>query len=370
MRIVRHLAVVALTLLALLAIRHNSAAQISSSIGNAGVARPQAYWPPYTRTVTITIDTGPALAPALSSYWQTSFTGFSPSYGWNHQSFTLPSDATDITATVTGGTYQIVGNTVTFTLTDPLCDFAWSYRTSQKVLRQGNQYQIDQYASTNQDRPFVYVSTVHFTLPYQHVGQIGPAPEEITNAAVHWEESVPLNAPPDSHKFSSSMWLTDLRLARPDLKIVASDVPVKPQPGAPRVRVTAAIQNGGTIATGAPAYINIYDRKTPSEQPDGPLDLAGGWCDVSLLEQPNCPAFNSSLGITNALKIIGPGQVITLAADLTLTQPGRRDLWIQVDVLGGTNGLNLESEETNNRKYVDWVDNPYVTYLPLIVKGH
>lgn len=370
MRIIRHLAVVALTLLALLAIRHNSAAQISSSqIGNAGIPRPQANWLPFTRTVTITIEAGPVLTPALSSYWQTSFTDFSSIDGWDHQSFTLPSDATEITATVTGGTYQIVGNTVTFNLTDPVCDFAWSYRTNQKVLRQGNQYQVDQYASTNQDRPFVYFSTIFFTSPYQYVSQIGPAPKAVTNSSVHWEESIPLNAPPDSHIFSSSIWLADSRLTRPDLKIIATGLTVNTHPGASQAHVTAAIQNGGTIATGAPVYINIYNRKTPSIPPAGPLDLAGGWCSFNLLERPDCPTFNSTLGITNTLKIIGPGQVINLAADLTLTKPGRWDLWIQVDIFGGPNGLNLESEEANNWKYVGRVDNPYATFLPLIVKG-
>jgi hypothetical protein len=153
------------------------------------------------------------------------------------------------------------------------------------------------------------------------------------------------------------------------LKIVTTGLTVNTHPGASQAHVTAAIQNGGAIATGAPVYINIYDRKTPSIPPAGPLDLAGGWCSLDLLEQPDCPAFNSSLGITNALKIIGPGQVINVAADLTLTQPGRRDLWIQVDVLGGTNGLNLEVEEAKNWKYVGWVDNPYAAYLPLIVKA-
>jgi hypothetical protein len=157
-------------------------------------------------------------------------------------------------------------------------------------------------------------------------------------------------------------------LARPDLKIIDKALTVKIHPGATQAHVTAKIQNGGTSATGAPAYINIYDRKTPSVPPAGPLDLAGGWCDVSLLEQPICPVFNSTLGITNVLRIIGPGQTITLAADLTLTQSGLRDVWIQVDAFGGPNGLNLEFNETNNVQYVDQVPNFHI-YLPLIVKG-
>ena len=367
MRIVRYLVVVALTLLALLAVSQIVAAQISPSpMENARVARPQADWLPFTRTVTITIAAGPVLAPALSSYWQTSISDFS-TIGRDSWVVSLPSDATDVTDTITGGTYQI-GSTINFSFTDPVADFGWAYRTNQAALRQGHQYRIDQYASINQDRPFVYSGTVFFASPYQYVGQIGPDPGAITNTSVHWEEAVPLNTDDTRHIFSSSMWLADSRLARPDLKIVTTGFTTVTHPGMTQVHVTAAIQNGGTIATGAPAYINIYDRKTPSVPPAGPLDLAGGWCDISLLEQPECPAFNSTLGITNVLRTIGPGQTITLAADLTLTQPGRRDLWIQVDAFGGPNGLNLEFNETNNGQYVGQVPNFHI-YLPLVVKG-
>ena len=381
MHIARLVVVWTFALLIFLAASHGSEAQISSAqVENAPPAAPQAGGLPFTRTVTITLETGPVpvLTPALASYWQTSITDFS-SVGWNPWVVSnLPSDATDVTATVTGGTYQIVTstNTIVFTFTDTLVDFGWAYRTSQKVLLQGNQYRIDQYASTNQaDRPFVYISTVFFTSPFQYVGQIGPDPVVLTNASVHWEKFVDLNDPPYLHRFSSSMWLADLRLDpdRPNLKIAGKSVTIDPYSSI--AHVTVQIQNNGQITTGAPVYLNLFERQPGSLGPAGPLDMAGGWCSYNLLEQPDCPTFNYTLGNTsgtaNALPPIGPLQVtpvVTVTANLTLTQPGYRDIWIQVDAFGGSNGLNRESDEGDNSARVGQVPNPYLVYLPHIVK--
>ena len=187
MRIVRHLVVVALTLLALLAVSQIVAAQIfPSPLENARVARPQAAWLPFTRTVTITIDAGPVLATALSSYWQTSISDFS-TIGRDTWLVALPSDATDVTATIAGGvTYQI-GNTIYFSFTGSVADFGWSYRTNQAALRQGNQYRIDHYASINQDRPVVSIGTVLFSSSLQYVCHIGSEPVAITNSFGQWE---------------------------------------------------------------------------------------------------------------------------------------------------------------------------------------
>ena len=87
------------------------------------------------------------------------------------------------------------------------------------------------------------------------------------------------------------------------------------------------------------------------------------------LALPDCPSFDSTVGITNVLKTIGSMQVVTLAADLTLTQPGQWDIWMQVDVFGGPDGLNYEWNGTNNWKYLGQVS-LYLTYLPLIIKAH
>ena len=367
MKFARFLFVWTFALLILLAANHRSEAQIAlSHPENAGVAGSPTDSQPFTRTVTITIEAGPVLTPALTSYWQTSIAAFSTSDGWEQLSFAIPPDATDVTATVAGGTYQISGGKIDFSFTEPVVDFDWTYRTNQRVLRQGNQYRIDQYASINYDRPFFYVGTVFFTSPYEYVGQIGPAPVS-SATSVHWQEFVPLNASDGRHVFSSSMWLVDPRLVQPDLKITGSSVTVDTRAGI--AHVTAQIQNASTITTGAPVHINLYDRQAPSLQPAGPLDMAGGWCNLDKLAQPYCPFFDSTLGITNAIAIVGPLQIITLTADLTLTQPGRRDLWIQVDAFGSSNGLNRESNESNNLAYVGQVLNPYRVYLPAVIKG-
>jgi hypothetical protein len=163
------------------------------------------------------------------------------------------------------------------------------------------------------------------------------------------------------------MWLVDPRLAQPDLKITGGSVYARP--GASQVYVTATIQNGGAITTGAPAYINIYNRRAPSSPPGDPLDLAGGWCSLDQLARPDCPSFNSTVGITNVLRVIGPGKIITLAADLTPTQSGRLDIYMQVDIFGGPEGLNAESDEANNWRNLGQVS-VYHIDLPLIVKGY
>jgi hypothetical protein len=370
MKFARVFVVWTFALLILLAANHRSEAQISPPHpeNDAGIARPQTDWLPFTRTVTITIEAGPVLTPALSSYWQTTITDFSTSDEWDQLSFAIPTDATDVTATAAGGTYQVFSDRIDFSFTAPVVNFSWNYRTNQKVLLQGNQYRLDQYASINRDRPFFYVSTAFFTSPYQYVGQIGPTPIT-TTTSVHWQEFVPLNASDGRHVFSSSMWLADKRAPdQLDLKITGSSVTAGTRAGT--AHVTAAIQNGSLITAGAPVYINLYDRQAPSLQPAGPLDMTGGWCKLDPLMQPDCPTFNSTLGITNVLSIIGPLQVITMTADLTLTQHGWRDLWIQVDAFGSPTGLNRESNETNNSEYLGQVLNSYRVYLPAVLKGH
>jgi hypothetical protein len=376
MPFVRYLIVLIPAVLALLAAGHISEAQTPASRAESqGILGPQTGGAPFTRTVTITLQTAPESAPALSSHWQISITHWSTADGWDHRFYTLPSDATDITATVSAGvsnTYAIVGNTIAFTFTAPVVDFGYAYRTSQAVLRQGNQYRIDQNVYTNrEDRPFAYIGTVVYPSPYQYVGQIGPAPV-ITTASVHWEvPSVPFNDLSGEYRFSSSMWLVDPRLLQPNLKIVDKDVTIDPQSSI--AQVTAQIQNGSSITTGAPVYINLFERQPPSQGPAGPFDMAGGWCSFNLLEQPDCPTFSYALGntfgTTNALPAIGPLQVMMVTANLTLTQPGYRDVWIQVDAFGGSDGLNRELNEADNSSYVGQVLNPYLIYLPQIVKA-
>lgn len=367
MSIARFLVVGTFVLLSLLATNLTGQAQSPSSYPDSdGPARPHIDWLPFTRTVTITIEAGPVLTPALSSTWQTAITDFSTSNDWDQVSFPLPADATAVAALVTGGTYQIFSDRIDFSFTEPVVDFSWAYRTSQRALLQGNQYQLDQYASINHDRPFFYNSTVFFTAPYQYAGQIGPTPVT-TSSTLHWQEFVPLNASDGRHVFSSVMWLVDPRLIQPDLKIVDSSVTMNTAAGT--ARVAARIQNGGTITTGAPVYLNLYNRQAPSLQPTDPLDLVDGWCALDSLSQPDCPAFNSTLGLTNVLSVIGPLQVITLTADLTITQRGWRDLWLQVDAFGSSTGLNRESNEINNLAYVGQVLYPYRVYLPLVIKN-
>jgi hypothetical protein len=155
-----------------LAVSQSGAAQISSfQTENAWAARPQADWLPFTRTVTLTIEAGPVLAPALSSHWQTSISDFS-TIGREQRLVVLPSDATDVTATITGDLPDWQYDQ--FLFTNAVADFGWAYRTNQTALRQDIN-RIDQYASINQDRLCLYRHGV-FHFAYQYVGQIGPDP--------------------------------------------------------------------------------------------------------------------------------------------------------------------------------------------------
>jgi hypothetical protein len=274
----------------------------------------------------------------------------------------LPSDATDVTATVNCGTYDIVSGTIQFTLTESLCHFGYDFRTNERVTRQGNQYSISQVAGSNAS--FLYITTIVFTAPYEFVGFIGPTPLTVTSSMLHWEQVVPENEPP-FHRFRSAIWLADDPhvITRPDLQIVTAGLELDASSIISSAHVTAVIYNSSTMDSGAPTHINLYDRLAPSTPPTGPLDLAGGWCGLDTT--PACP---STASFTNPVPIIAAGETMTLTTDYTFARCGPRDLYLQIDVFGGEAGLNLEADEANNQVPLGQIYVPCLIRTPLIRK--
>ncbi len=318
--------------------------------------------PQFTRLVTVTIEPGSPLTPALTSDWLTSILSFPVGASGYNTTIVLPSDSTGITVDVTGGTYAIVGTSVVLTLTDSICNFAWAYRTNQSVLRQGNQYRIDQSASAN--NYFLYSSTITFPALYQYVGITGTAPIAHTGNTIQWQQVVPLNANP-IHRFSASTWLVDSRVVdKPDLHFTAASFTMKPSTTISVAHVSAVVHNDSpTMDSGAPAYIQLYDRPAPSP-PTGPLDSAGGWC--SDVVSPVCPTSNT---FTNPVELIPANKTLTLTTDYTFTQHGWRYLYLQIDTFGGDFGLNIESNDANNIRSLGQVYiPPPPIYLPVVRK--
>ena len=80
------------------------------------------------------------------------------------------------------------------------------------------------------------------------------------------------------YRFNASSWLADSRLDWPDLTVTSATLTIDQALPVPAALVTVTVLNSGTLATGAPVYLNLYDRLAPAPVPTGPLDLTDGWC--------------------------------------------------------------------------------------------
>jgi hypothetical protein len=117
------------------------------------------------------------------------------------------------------------------------------------------------------------------------------------------------------------------------------------------------------MLSAAPAFLNLYVRPSPSVTPTGPLDLTNGWCSPAPLQ--TCGG-----GASNPVPEILPGQAVVFTTTVDLVTPGLHDVYVYVDALGGNQGLNMESAEDNNSRWVGsvmvWKD---FVFLPLIVRN-
>lgn len=318
--------------------------------------------PPTTfyRYVTITVDAGTEYAPSLSSYWATRIISLSVGTGGLVQLYTLPDDSTEITASVTGGTYEIAGTTITFTLNPGVGGYFWGYRTSEKVNRQGAQYRIDQVVNSN--AYYRYIGNLFYSSPLQYAGSIGGEVITSTPGVLSWNELVPLNTANGFHRFEADAWLFDSRLPQPDLTVLTASMTTDMGPGVPHIHLTATIQNNGSIESGAPTYLQAYERVSPSVPPTSPIDLDGGLCRIDII--PQCPPLGA---LPNPIPFIPSETTLTLNGIFTPVRAGLLDIYLQVDSFGGPLGLTAESDETNNQIYVGSVRLERV-YLPLVRK--
>jgi hypothetical protein len=125
--------------------------------------------------------------------------------------------------------------------------------------------------------------------------------------------------------------------------------------------VTTVVKNSGITVTGAPVYINLYDRVGSSGVPTSPADLKGAWCTA--VPFTACPAH-----ALNPLPNLDPGEVVTFTSGFTLSIVGGiHNVYVFVDGLGGEIGLNLETNENNNLVWLGPVEFPAV-FLPVIQK--
>jgi len=215
---------------------------------------------------------------------------------------------------------------------------------------------VTQTATNNQE--YRYISTLNFTAPYQYIGTSGYSPISVTASSLHWDNiPVEIIGIQNPFRFSSSTWLGDSGLAdKPDLEILTATLQ---SVTVDQVQVSAVIQNRGVTTTAAPPYLNLYDYLAPSTPPANPLDVTDSWC--SLYPFTQCPE-----PTTNPLPRLEPGASVTFTADYTLSRrSGVHDLYLFVDALGGSQGLNWESNENNNWIFLGSKFNSTVL-LPLV----
>jgi hypothetical protein len=291
----------------------------------------------YTRIVTITVYTSTvALTPGLISRWQFRTLDQVISYTFD---IPLPSDAYEISVALPI-TYYRIDPGPTLIITGPQANLYYEYKTGQRALRFGSQILITQAASNNQ--PYRYLGTLTFADPYTYVGTSGFAPTATTPGAISWDV-VPEVDSDQRYRFNASTWLWDPRLVppvltRPDLEIFTATVRSQND----HIYVTATIRNNGPMTAWAPPYINLYDRIAPFLPPAGPLDLTDSWC--SMIPESSC-----GISTTNPLSPVLPGQTVIFTAEHDLNPVnGRHDIYLLVDALGGSQGLNVESAENNN----------------------
>ena len=243
----------------------------------------------------------------------------------------------------------------TLVITGPQARLYYEYQTDQRALRFGNQILITQAASNNQE--YRYLATLTFAAPYTNVGTSGFAPTATTASTISWD-AVPDLDDDGRYRFNASTWLLDTRLpeTRPDLGIITATVLNQLN----HLYVTADIRNNGPMTAWAPVYINLYDRVAPSVPPAGPLDLTGGWCSLA-------PYSSCAGGVNNPLPAVPPGQTVIFTAEYDLSALyGQHDIYLLVDALGGSHGLNEESSENNNVILVGSIRHGFAVFLPLI----
>jgi hypothetical protein len=310
-----------------------------------------------TRIVTVTVGSSTVpLTPGLNSHWQIDILGQQFLTG----TISLPSDASAINVTVVNGEYSIdySGPTIYISNSQGL---NYEYLTDQQALRFGNQILISQIYRYN--RPLHYVGTVVFTDPYQYVGVAGYVPTQVNATELHWDASFTRT---ELNTFEANTWLVHPEITtKPDLEIITATLFNQTN----HVHVAATIRNGGFMPAGAPAYLNLYDRLAPSVLPTGPLDLADGWCSLS-------PFSLCGGGASNPLPAILPGQAVIFTAEIELTASGRHDIYLFVDALGSSQGLNsnqglnVESVEDNNFRLVgSTIKWETFVFLPVIKRG-
>jgi hypothetical protein len=305
----------------------------------------------YTRIVTITVGSSTVpLTPGLTSRWQ--FETLDQVISTTFP-IPLPEDAYAISVALPITMYHIDPGP-TLIITGPQPRLYYEYWTDQRALRFGNQILITQSASNNQQ--YRYLATLTFAGPYEYLGTSGFAPTTTTASTISWD-GVPELEADARFRLNASTWLFDPRLpaTRPELAIITATVLDQSD----HIYVTADIRNNGPMTAWAGAYINLYDRLAPTMPPTGPLDMADGWCSLTPV--------SSCGGDSEPLPAVAPGQTVIFTAehDLSATN-GQHEIYLFVDALGGSRGLNVESAENNNLILAGTVWRGRKVFLPLI----
>jgi hypothetical protein len=325
---------------------------VTGTVRSSDGSDPTRPWYGFTRIVTITVESSSdPLTPALNSLWQLE----SINLITNVYRIPLPTDAYSINVKLSVGDSYVVEPgpppTIVFYGEQPW--FYIDYRTNQRALRVGNQILITQTAGNTQQ--FRYLSTLIFTAPYQYVGTSGDSPISITNSAIHWD-TIPELGSDIRHRVDVSTWLGGPVTEKPDLEILTATLQTLSHN---QVYVTAVIHNRGITTTAAPPYLNLYDYLAPSTPPANPADVTYSWCSLY-------PATGCASSPPNPLPRLEAGASFTFTAGYTLSyRSGIHDLYFLADGLGGSLGLNWESNETNNWKLAGSIFHATVL-LPLI----
>ncbi len=194
---------------------------IQAATGSHAVfAQPNDVQPAFTQVVTITVDPSSApITPALSSFWQTSVISFpSPGNPFSIHPPYIPADAYAIVVTAEGGIASVTGVTIWITITQPVGNFYYDFRTHSIALQGNGRFRVNQLASSS--LPYRYISTVYFTQPYQFSGFLNETPTTVSSYTVSWDGVPPYNASLDRYRFDSSVWLADPRINSVFLPIV------------------------------------------------------------------------------------------------------------------------------------------------------
>jgi hypothetical protein len=324
----------------------------------------------FTRIQTVTLIGSVPTATQLTTIWENTWRDVNLPYF----TFPLPPDYSDLSIF---GTHQLLTNQpventyfgepytnylrITPTLGLPI---HVSYHTDTRAVREGNLYRI-QVRARNNGVTGIYTTSVFFGSDYEFVSAIDsltdtlPLTLPVAGAGyVYWGSLAvgPVDA------LDRSITLGDTRLP---VDLAFQSVITTVAPDRRSMIVTATVINSGTVETGNFFILELYDKPNGDPPPSGPNDHLGGAC-----RDASCSTLRDTNVILH-LPSVPPSQTVQMVFNYPFEVGGLRDIYLQVDTWGASNGYILEPSggENNNLRFVGTVHAVGRLYLPILLRN-